>query len=70
MLLEGHMSLIEIALACGYEHHSSFTTAYRRAYGETPRETRLHARHSSDQTLNVRSNRAPINQVQPVGQLA
>lgn len=49
MLLESRASLIEIALACGYEHHSSFTTAYRRTYGETPRETRLTARRNGPQ---------------------
>jgi len=32
--------LIEIAFACGYEHQSSFSTAYRLAFGETPAETR------------------------------
>lgn len=32
--------LLDVALACGYEHHSSFTTAYRRTFGETPVETR------------------------------
>jgi AraC-like DNA-binding protein len=32
--------LIEIAFACGYEHHSSFSTAYRLAFDETPAETR------------------------------
>lgn len=53
MLLEGHMSLIDIALACGYEHHSSFTTAYRREYGETPRDTRLLARRSSGQVADA-----------------
>jgi AraC-like DNA-binding protein len=70
MLLQGHMPLIDIALACGYEHHSSFTTAYRRTYGETPRETRLHARRSSDQASSALSSRPSINQLQPTGQLA
>ena len=32
--------LIEVAFACGYEHHSSFSTAYRLAFGETPAEAR------------------------------
>ena len=32
--------LIDVALACGYEHHSSFSTAYRRTFGATPIETR------------------------------
>jgi len=32
--------LIEVAFACGYEHQSSFSTAYRLAFGETPAETR------------------------------
>jgi AraC-like DNA-binding protein len=70
MLLHGHMSLIEIALACGYEHHSSFTTAYRRTYGETPRETRLHARRSVDQGSIALSARAPRSPIQAASQLA
>ncbi|WP_158080877.1 AraC family transcriptional regulator [Pelomonas sp. KK5] len=36
-------SLLDVALSCGYEHHSSFSTAYRRVYGETPLETRRKA---------------------------
>jgi AraC-like DNA-binding protein len=35
--------LIDVALACGYEHHSSFSTAYRRTFGQTPIETRRSA---------------------------
>jgi AraC-like DNA-binding protein len=70
MLREGHMSLIDIALACGYEHHSSFTTAYRRTYGETPRETRLRARRISHQRADSRSARAAFNEIHAFGQLA
>jgi AraC-like DNA-binding protein len=70
MLLEGCKSLIDIALACGYEHHSSFTTAYRRTYGETPRETRLLARRSSDQASTARSARPALSMNPPIGQFA
>lgn len=70
MLLEGHMSLIDIALACGYEHHSSFTTAYRRTYGETPRETRVLARRISHQRADSRSARAAFSEIHAIGQLA
>jgi AraC-like DNA-binding protein len=40
LLSQTNMPLLEVALACGYEHHSSFSTAYRRCFGETPIETR------------------------------
>lgn len=40
LLSHTNMPLLEVALACGYEHHSSFSTAYRRSFGETPVETR------------------------------
>ncbi|MET0211236.1 MAG: helix-turn-helix transcriptional regulator, partial [Burkholderiaceae bacterium] len=40
LLTRTNMPLLEVALACGYEHHSSFSTAYRRSFGETPVETR------------------------------
>ena len=40
LLQQTRTSLLDVALACGYEHHSSFSTAYRRAFGETPLETR------------------------------
>nr|WP_316640434.1 helix-turn-helix transcriptional regulator [uncultured Roseateles sp.] len=40
LLQNTRISLLDVALDCGYEHHSSFSTAYRRAFGETPLETR------------------------------
>ena len=40
LIQQTNKPLIDVALACGYEHHSSFSTAYRRTYGETPIETR------------------------------
>ena len=67
MLLEGHKSLLDVALACGYEHHSSFTTAYRRTYGETPRETRLLSRRGSEQAATTRP---ALDAIHAVGQLA
>jgi AraC-like DNA-binding protein len=48
MLLEGHMALIDVALACGYANHPAFSTAYRRTFGETPRDTRLRARRGGN----------------------
>jgi AraC-like DNA-binding protein len=70
MLLEGNTSLIDIAFTCGYEHHSSFTTAYRRTYGETPRETRLLARRISNQRADSRAARSAFNGIHAIGQLA
>jgi AraC-like DNA-binding protein len=43
LLLETRLPLIEVALACGYEHHSSFSTAYLRNFGESPVQTRRSA---------------------------
>ncbi|WP_077035777.1 helix-turn-helix transcriptional regulator [Pelomonas sp. KK5] len=40
LIQQTNKPLIDVALACGYEHHSSFSTAYRRTYGETPIATR------------------------------
>jgi len=40
LLAKTNTPLLDVALACGYEHHSSFSTAYRRSFGETPIETR------------------------------
>ncbi|WP_279759336.1 helix-turn-helix transcriptional regulator [Mitsuaria sp. GD03876] len=40
LLQQTRTSLLDVALSCGYEHHSSFSTAYRRTFGETPLETR------------------------------
>ncbi len=33
-------SIAQVAYACGFASHSSFATAYRKAFGVTPRETR------------------------------
>jgi AraC-like DNA-binding protein len=70
MLLEGHESLIDIAFACGYEHHSSFTTAYRRTYGETPRETRLIARRGGARGSLARSTGQAFDTSPSADQLA
>jgi AraC-like DNA-binding protein len=43
LLLQTQLPLIQVALECGYEHHSSFSTAYLRTYGETPVQTRRRA---------------------------
>ncbi|MBL8269639.1 helix-turn-helix domain-containing protein [Steroidobacter sp.] len=40
LLTETRLPIIEIALALGYEHHASFSTAYRKEFGETPMRTR------------------------------
>ena len=40
LLAETRLPIIEIALALGYEHHASFSTAYRKEFGETPMRTR------------------------------
>lgn len=45
LLAQTSTPLLEVAVACGYEHHSSFSTAYRRTFGETPMQTRRAARH-------------------------
>jgi AraC-like DNA-binding protein len=40
LLRETQDPVVDVALACGYEHHSSFTAAYRKAFGEAPIQTR------------------------------
>ena len=40
------MSMIEIALETGYEHHASFTRAFRAAFGMTPVHTRRMAQQA------------------------
>ena len=40
LLSETRLPIIDIALALGYEHHASFSTAYRKEFGETPMRTR------------------------------
>jgi AraC-like DNA-binding protein len=45
LLSQTNTPLLEVAVACGYEHHSSFSTAYRRTFNETPMQTRRAARH-------------------------
>jgi len=40
----GFARVTEIALACGFNHMGEFASAYRRAFGETPRETLVRAR--------------------------
>jgi AraC-like DNA-binding protein len=45
LLTQTNTPLVEVAAACRYEHHSSFSTAYRRNFGETPFETRRASRH-------------------------
>ncbi|MFG1922062.1 AraC family transcriptional regulator [Cryptosporangium sp. NPDC048952] len=35
-----HRSISQIAHACGFASHASFTTAYRQEFGQTPSETR------------------------------
>src|SRR5262249_54320794 len=44
LLAQTSTPLLEVAVASGYEHHSSFSTAYRRTFGETPMQTRRAAR--------------------------
>jgi AraC-like DNA-binding protein len=40
----GTARVTEIALACGFNHMGEFASAYRRTFGETPRETLVRAR--------------------------
>jgi AraC-like DNA-binding protein len=40
----GTARVTEIALACGFNHMGEFASAYRRTFGETPRETLARAR--------------------------
>ena len=44
MLIETRRPALEIAEATGFASPSSFTRAYRRQHGESPRETRGRAR--------------------------
>lgn len=41
------MSMIEIALETGYEHHASFTRAFKAAFGVSPASMRQSARQSA-----------------------
>jgi len=41
LLMEGQLSLAQIATAVGYQHQSSFTAAFRDAVGMCPREYRM-----------------------------
>lgn len=43
LLIQTGMSLLEIAMACGFSRASSFSRAYRKAYGTTPRQDRANA---------------------------
>lgn len=40
LLREGRMPVSEVALRCGYVDSSAFARAFRREFGESPRETR------------------------------
>jgi transcriptional regulator GlxA family with amidase domain len=41
LLRESAMPILEVALATGFASASQFSRAYRRAFGETPTETRV-----------------------------
>jgi AraC-like DNA-binding protein len=43
-LLDGPMTVAQIAYECGYADHSAFTRRFRETVGVTPREHRLRAR--------------------------
>lgn len=40
LLGDGHLSVAQVAAAAGYQHQSSFSEAFRRATGKTPRQWR------------------------------
>ncbi len=40
LLLQTEMSILEVAIACGYQSAGHFTRVYRTAFGVTPREQR------------------------------
>lgn len=40
LLQDGNLSVADVAQACGYQHQSSFTDAFRRSTGKTPRAWR------------------------------
>jgi AraC-like DNA-binding protein len=46
LLLESHLSVLEIALASGYSSASAFSTAFQRRYAFAPTEVRARARHA------------------------
>jgi AraC family transcriptional regulator len=47
-----HVSLIEIALLCGYESHEGFSRAFKQHFGMTPQAMRVQM-HSLDPTLII-----------------
>ena len=43
----GEHPVAEIAARCGFDHLSRFSVAYRKRFGESPRDTRARARKRS-----------------------
>jgi len=43
LITQSAMSLLEVAMACGFSRASSFSRSYRRAYGVAPRQDRAQA---------------------------
>jgi len=47
MLKHGDWKILDIAMELGFESHDSFSRAFKRMLGETPREFRNSSRHAS-----------------------
>jgi len=55
MLRETNMSILEIAMACGFQNPSYFTQVFHKEFGMTPREYRHHAHSKFENNLIVTS---------------
>ena len=42
LLLDNELSITEIAGICGYSNASKFSAAFKKRFGETPREWKTH----------------------------
>jgi AraC family transcriptional regulator len=63
MLLAGDRSVLEVALACGFQSHEAFTRAFRRQFGMTPRAYR--ARGLAAAGSDARVHAAVVRRVGP-----
>lgn len=50
-LLEGALSITEIAAACGYADHSAFSRTFKHITGLSPRQFRKHTSHHKKHTI-------------------
>jgi AraC family transcriptional regulator len=63
MLLAGRDSVLDVALACGFQSHEVFCRAFRRRFGMTPSAYRQRGFSQPIDTAEVRKHTALIDQV-------